>query len=101
MTRRGSPTLHEAMVARLARTSLRDRFSIGLNPETLRWVISFENLSETEFNNVLEVPTLQRPESAQWDVGKEAGKAIRVANLTDTQAREFVSAVATRFKDQG
>jgi hypothetical protein len=96
--RRGSSTLHEAMGARLARTSLRDRFSIGLNPETLHWVISFNDLTETEFNIILQVPALQKPESTQWDVGKEAGKVIRVANLTDTQAREFVSAVATRFR---
>ncbi len=97
--KRGSSTLHEAMVARLARSALRDKFNIGLNPETLRWVISFNNLSETEFNTVLNVPALQRSNSSQWDVGTEAGKAIRVANLTDTQARELVSAVAMRFKD--
>ena len=99
--RRGSSTLHEAMVARLAHSRLRDRFSIGLTPETLRWVISFNNLSEAEFSIILEVPALQRSDSTQWDVGDEAGKAIRVTNLTDTQAREFVSAVATRFKAQG
>lgn len=31
----GSRTPHEAMIARLARSTLRDRFSVGLNPETL------------------------------------------------------------------
>ena len=91
--------LHEAMVARLTRSTLKDRFSVGLNPETFRWAINQNSLSETELNTILDVPAIQKLESSQCDVVKEPGKTIRIANLTDTHVREIVNAVATRFKE--
>ena len=96
--------LYDAIVARLRSSKLRDRFSVGFNPETLRWVITFQNLSDQEFDVISGIPSRLASDSVQWDVAEnsEGGhKTIRVGGLTDTQAREFVSAVATRFKHQG
>jgi hypothetical protein len=93
--------LHDAIVARLQASKLRNRFSVGFNPETLRWVIGFQRLSDAEFDLISGVPSRFNSHSVQWDVAEnsEGGhKTIRVGGLTDTQAREFVSAVATRFK---
>jgi hypothetical protein len=97
-------TLHDAIVARLRNSLLRDRFSVGFNPETLRWVIGFQSLSVVEFDLISGMPFRLGSKSVQWDVVENAEggrKTILVGGLSDTQAREFASAVATRFKDQG
>jgi hypothetical protein len=93
--------LHDAIVARLRGSTLRDRFSVGFNPETLRWVISFQSLSDAEFDVISDMPFRLGSNSVQWDIAEnsEGGhKTLRVGRLTDTQAREFVSAVAARFR---
>jgi len=97
-------TLHDAIVARLRSSILKNRFSLGFNPETIRWVLSFQSLSDGEFDVISGMPFRLGCNSVQWDVAEssEGGhKTIRVGGLTDTQAREFVSAVAARFQDQG
>ncbi len=96
--------LHDAIVARLRNSTLNDRFSLGFNPETLRWVISFQSLSDAESDAISGMPFRLGSNSVQWDAAEnsEGGhKTIRVGVLTDTQAREFVIAVAARFQDQG
>jgi len=95
-------TLHDAIVARLRNSLLKDRFTVGFNPETLRWVIGFQSLSDAEFDVISGMPFRLGLNSVRWDVAENAEgghKTILVEGLTDTQAREFVSAVATRFKD--
>src|SRR5437879_452603 len=79
---------------------LRDRFTVGFNPETSRWVISFEKLSESEFNDIFNVSSRLGLDPTQWDVsGKaERHRTIRIASLTSTQARDFARAVAARFQ---
>ena len=75
---------------------------MGFNPETLRWVIGFQSLCDAEFDVISGMPFRLGLNSVQWDVAENAEgghKTILVEGLTDTQAREFVSAVATRFKD--
>jgi hypothetical protein len=74
---------------------------VGFNPETLRWVIGFQSLSDAEFAVISVMPFRLGSNSVQWDVAENAQggrKTILVGGLTDTRAREFVSAVATRFK---
>ena len=77
---------------------------MGFNPETLRWVIGFQSLSDAEFDVISGMQFRLGSNLVRWDVTENAEgdhKTILVGGLTDTQAREFVSAVATRFKDQG
>lgn len=86
---------------RLAGTRLKDRFSVGFNPETSRWVISFEKLSQKEFNQISDVSSRLGLDSTQWDVSgnlKECRRTVRIAELTTTNARDFARAVAARFQ---
>ena len=75
---------------------------MGFNPETSNWVISFERLSQREFNEISNVSSRLGLDPTQWDVGgnpKERHKTIRIAGLPSTQARDFARAVAARFHD--
>jgi len=77
---------------------------VGFTPETSRWVIGFQSLSDAEFDVISGMQFRLGSNLVRWDVTENAEgdhKTILVGGLTDTQAREFVSAVATRFKDQG
>jgi hypothetical protein len=92
--------LHDALVAYLASSTLKKRCTVGFSPETSRWIISFEKLSEGEFNDISNVASRLGLDSTQWDVTgtSEDNKTIRIAGLTSTQARDFARAVATQFK---
>lgn len=93
--------LHDTIVAYLAGSTLRDRFTVGFNPETSRWVISLEKLSESEFNDIFNISSRLGLDPAQWDVGgnsEERHRTIRIAGLTSTQARDFARAVAHVFR---
>ncbi len=75
---------------------------MGFNPETSRWVISFEKLSQNEFNEVSDVFSLLGLDPTQWDAGgnaKERHRTVRIAALASTQARDFARAAAARFQD--
>jgi hypothetical protein len=97
--RRGSRNLYDAMVARLTRSTLRHRFDINFNEETLRWEISFNQLSEEEFNLIFLVRL--RAASSRWRLGGNSGhRTIRIIGLTGGQARDFSRAVALRFRGQ-
>jgi len=94
--------LHDAIEVRLAGSRLKDRFSVGFNPETSRWVISFEKLSQKEFNEISNASSRLGLDPTQWDVGgnsKERRKTVRIVGLTTTNARDFARAVAVRFQD--
>jgi hypothetical protein len=96
---RQSRNLHDAMVARLARSTLKDRFSVAFNAETSHWEISFNKLAEDDFNAIFGVPV--RVASTNWDLGDSAEdghRTIRLKNLTGSQARDFTRAVAMRFR---
>jgi hypothetical protein len=91
------------MVHRLTNSTLRNRFSVGFNPETSRWNISFHNLSDDEFNIILGIRSQLGSNLTKWDLGGtlgEAQQAIRAERLTNTQARGFTHAVAARFRNQ-
>lgn len=93
--------LYDAIVAYLTSSILRDRSTVGFNPETSRWVISFEKLSESEFNDIFNVSYRLGLNPAQWDVSgnsEERHRTIRIVGLTSTQARDFARAVAARFQ---
>ena len=93
--------LHDAIVAYLTSSTLRDRFTVGFNPETSRWVISIEKLSESEFNDTFNVSSRLGLDPTQWDVGgisEERHRTIRIAGLASTQARDFARAVAAHFQ---
>jgi hypothetical protein len=94
--------LHDAIEMRLAGSRLKDRFSVGFNPETSRCVISFERLSQSEFNDISNVSSRLGLDSTQWDIGgnlKERRRTVRIAGLTTTHARDFARAVAARFQN--
>lgn len=94
--------LHDAIELHLAGTRLKDRFSVGFNPETWRWVISFERLSQKEFNEISNVSSRLGLDSTQWDVSgnlKECRRTVRIGELTTTHARDFARAVVARFQD--
>ena len=77
---------------------------MGFTPETSRWVIGFQSLSDAEFDVISGMQFRLGSNLVRWDVTENAEgdhKTILVGGLTDTQAREFVSAVAARFQDQG
>ena len=93
--------LHDALVTYLTGSTLRAKFTVGFNPETSRWLISFGKLSETEFDDILNISSRLGLDSTQWDVSGNPGdreRTIRIADLTNTQAREFARAVAARFQ---
>jgi hypothetical protein len=92
--------LHDALVTYLTGSKLKNRFTVGFNPETSRWIIGFEKLSETEFNDIFSVSSRLGLDPSQWDVSGNPGdrqRTIRIAGLTRTQAREFARAVTARF----
>ena len=94
--------LSDAIEMRLADTRLKDRFSVGFNPETSRWVISFEKLSQKEFNEILDVSSRLGLDPTQWDIGgnlKEHRRTVRIAGLTTTHARSLAIAVAAHFQN--
>jgi hypothetical protein len=94
-----SRNLRDAMVARFARSALRDRVSVDFNTETLQWEISFSGLSEDEFNALFAVPFRIVPTT--WELGdnSESGhRVIRIRGLTGSQARDFARAVTARFR---
>jgi hypothetical protein len=93
--------LHDALVTYLEGSALKSRFTVGFNPDTSRWVITFDKLSETEFNDIFSVSSRLALDPTQWDVSGNAGEAqrtIRIAGLTNTQARDFARAAAAQFK---
>jgi hypothetical protein len=94
--------LHEALSLQLTNSTLKDRFSVGFNPQSSRWTISFNKLSDSEFKLILDILSRLRSGSTQCDVGgsDDAQKTTRVGGLTNTQAREFAHALATRFREQ-
>lgn len=87
--------LHNAVELYLAGSRLKKRFSVGLNPTTLRWTISFEKLAPKEFTEISNVSS--RFGLNQMD--KTRHKTILVIDLTSTQTRDFARAVAARFLD--
>ena len=96
-----SRNLRDAMVARLASSTLRDRFSVDFNAETSHWEISFNKLSEAELNDIFAVPFRLVPD---WGLGhnSEPGhRAIRIRGLIGSQAREFARAVTALFRIRG
>jgi hypothetical protein len=92
--------LHDALVTYLTGSKLKNRFTVGFNPETSRWVIGFEKLSESEFNDICNVSARVGSKPTQWDVSGDSGsnRTIRIAGLTRTQARDFTRAVTARFR---
>lgn len=97
--RRESRNLYDAMAARLARSTLRDRFSVAFNAETSHWEIGFNKLSKDEFKAILAVPVRVAP--ANWDFGGNAEngqRAIRIRGLTGSQARDFTGPWQCGFK---
>lgn len=89
--------LRNAMVAQLAGSTLRDRFTIEFNAETSHWEISVFNLSEDELNGLFAVPFRLAP--TKWNLGVELDhRAIRIRGLTGSQARDFTRAVRARFR---
>lgn len=95
--RRGSRNLHDAMVARLANSPLRNRFKANFNEETSHWEISFSRLSEDEFNLIFAIRL--RLASTHWHLSGNSGhRTIRIIGLTGSQTRDFTRAVALRFR---
>jgi hypothetical protein len=96
--RHGSRNLHDVMVAILAKSLLKGRFSLELDPQTSHWDIGFNDLSEDEFRSIF--PFAFRAGPIKWDLGnsENSHKAIRVSYLTNTQSRDFARAVAARFQ---
>jgi hypothetical protein len=95
--------LNDALVIYLKRSTLKNRFAVGFNPEISRWVISLDKLSETEFNDIFTLSSRLGLDSTQWDISGNADeplRTIRIAGLTNTQARDLVRAVALRFKSR-
>ena len=93
-------TLHDAIMARLRGSTLTERSSVAFNPETFRWVLSFQSLSDAEFDVISGMRFRFGSSSVQWDAAEnseDGHKTIRVGGLTDTQAREFVTSVTARF----
>jgi len=93
-----SRNLRDAIVAVLAKSTLKNRFNLDLNLETAHWDIGFDNLSEDEFKAIF--PLAFRAGPIQWDLGdsQNCRKAIRVFRLTNTRARDFARAVAKQFR---
>src|SRR5207302_8888378 len=94
-------TLHDAIVARLRNSLLKDRFTVGFNPETLRWVIGFQSLCDAEFDVISGMPFRLGLNSFQWDVAENAeggDKTILVEGLKDTQEGEFDIGVWKRLQ---
>jgi hypothetical protein len=93
--------LHDALVTYLTSSTLKNRFTVGFNPETSHWVIGFEKLSETEFKDIFSVASRLGLDPTQWHVSgnsEERQRTIRIVGLTSTLARDFIRAVALRFK---
>jgi hypothetical protein len=98
---RQSSNLHDAMVARLARSTLKDRFSVAFNAETSHWEISFNKLAEDEFNVIIAVPVRLAP--TNWDISDQSQtgyRDIRIRGLTGSLVRDFTRAVAVRFQNR-
>ena len=94
--KRESRNLHDAMVARLASSTLRNRFNVDFNEETSHWEISFNRLSEDEFNVIFAV---RLRVSTNWHLGGNSGhRTIRIIGIPGSQARDFARAVAARFQ---
>src|SRR5260370_9152903 len=89
--------LHDAMVARLASSTLRNRFKVDLNEETSHWEISLSRLSEDEFKVIFAVRL--RVASTNWRlVGNSGHTPVRITGLTSSQAPALARTVSLRFR---
>jgi len=95
--------LHDAIVARLEKSRLKNRFSVGFNQETLRWLLEFERLSDAELNTIRDLSVRVCPDRTRGNAVAQADdehKAVHMAGLTSTELRDFARAVAVHFRGQ-
>jgi hypothetical protein len=96
--------LHDAIVARLQSSRLKNRFSVGFNQETLRWILDFERLSDNEldaiYNLSFHVCSDRNYSSAAVAHSDAEHRAVHTTGLTSTEVRDLARAVATQFPAQ-
>jgi hypothetical protein len=95
--------LHDAIIARLQRSRLKNRFSVGFNQETLRWLLEFESLAENELDGIFDLSVRvcsDRAEQGAAAHSDEGHKAVYVSGLTSTEVRDLARAVARHFRAQ-
>jgi hypothetical protein len=93
--------LHDAIVARLQGSRLKNRFSVGFNQETLRWLLEFESLAEDELDAIYDLSIRvcsDRAEQGALAHSDEEHKAVHVSGLTNTEVRDLARAVARQFR---
>jgi hypothetical protein len=97
----GRITLHGKLAASLAITSIAERSSVDSNGETLRWEFSFSRLTDGELKGVIEATKASVSGTVQFNVGEDDpgdDRAVGVVDLSDGEAREFVTALTATFQ---
>jgi hypothetical protein len=95
--------LHDAIVARLESSRLKNRFSVGFNQETLRWILDFERLSDNELDAIFNLSfhvCSDRNQSSAAVASDAEHRAVHMTGLTSTEVRDVARAVATQFPAQ-
>jgi hypothetical protein len=97
----GRITLHGKLAASLAITSIAERSSVDNNGGTLRWEFGFSRLTDGELKGVIEATKASVSGTAQFNVGEDApgdDRAVGVVDLSDGEARDFVTALTATFQ---